>query len=249
MLIDELIEFAVNKAPAGIRDVRAGLSYTAVLLEDGACGVAYTFRNELGQCCGILDEAGGLIGTDAAKVIPWAKSDNRLKAAIGVAALNAVLNVPHTDWETGNVTGAMNIRPDDTFGMIGAFRPILSEIKSRTKNVYVFEQNVAEGSGLYPSETIPQHLPKCDVVMITATSIINQTIDGVVAHCKNAREVCLVGPSTPMCPEVLGQYHITLLAGSVVTNADMALQVVSQGGGTMSLKPAVRQVLARAGQG
>jgi uncharacterized protein (DUF4213/DUF364 family) len=71
-----------------------------------------------------------------------------------------------------------------------------------TKNIYVFEQNVPEGSGLYPAEAISTYLPKCDVVVITATSIINHTFDEVSSYCKNAKEVCLVGPSTPLCPEI-----------------------------------------------
>jgi len=53
MIVDELIEYASGMVQGRkIADVRAGLGYTAVMLEDGACGLAYTFRNELGSCCG-----------------------------------------------------------------------------------------------------------------------------------------------------------------------------------------------------
>lgn len=64
---------------------RAGLSYICVLLDDNSCGLAYTFRNELGCFCGIFDEAGSLIGRKCAELIPWAKSKNRLMAAVGLA--------------------------------------------------------------------------------------------------------------------------------------------------------------------
>ncbi len=80
--------------------------------------------------------------------------------------------------------------------MIGKFDPILSKVRTMTKNIYVFERNVSEGSELYPSDMIPCLLPKCDVVVITATSIINHTIDEVISYCKSAKEVCIVGPST-----------------------------------------------------
>ncbi len=119
------------------------------------------------------------------------------------------------------------------------------KVKAMTDHIYVFEQNVPPGSEYYDSSTIPMYLPKCDVVVLTATSIINHTFDEVTSHLHNAREVCLVGPSTPLCPEILKKYNITLLAGSVVTNPEMALQVISQGGGTMALKPATKQVLVR----
>ena len=246
MIVDELIDQALAMVQSRkVIDVRAGLGYTCVMLEGGACGLAYTFRNELGSCCGILDVAGNLIGMNADKIIPWAKESDRLKAAIGLAAVNAVINDPGKNWDTGNVLNAFTLQESDTFGMVGEFNPILSKVKFMTKNIYVFEQNVPEGSELYPADTIPHFLPRCDVVVITATSVINHTIDEVISYCKNAKEVCIVGPSTPLCPEVFRKYNITLLAGSVVKNPRLILQIVSQGGGTMSMKPAIEQVIVR----
>ncbi|MFA6941371.1 MAG: DUF364 domain-containing protein [Clostridiaceae bacterium] len=246
MIIDELIDRSLAMVQSRkVKDVRAGLGYTCVMLEDGACGLAYTFRNELGNCCGILNAAGSLIGMDAAEIIPWVKENNRLRAAIGLAAINAVINNSRQDWDTGNVLKAFTLNESDTFGMVGEFKPILSKVRTMTKNIYVFELNAAKGSGLYSEDEIPLYLPKCDVVVITATSIINHTIDEVVSHCKNAKEVCLVGPSTPLCSEVFSQHNITMLAGSVVKKPERILEIVSQGGGTMSMKSAAEQVLVR----
>ena len=91
----------------------------------------------------------------------------------------------------------------------------------------------------------PQYLPKCDVAVLTATTLINQTFHQVSKHLKNAGEVCLVGPSTPLCPDLMREHGITLLAGSVVKDPKKALEIISQGGGTMALKAAMDQVLVR----
>jgi len=246
VITDALIERALSLSKnRKVADVRAGLGYTCVMLEDGACGLAYTFRNELGDCCGIMNVAGTMIGMDADEMIPWVRAGNRLKAAIGLAAVNAVLNGPEQSRNTGNVMEALEIGPSDTFGMVGNFKPILAVVKQKTDRIFVFERNVSPESGLYPSESIPEHLPKCDVLVITATSIINHTFDDIAPHWKSARQVCLVGPSTPLSPEVFRAYGVTLLAGSVVADPGLILQIVSQGGGTMSMKPAVDQVLVR----
>ena len=113
--------------------------------------------------------------------------------------------------------------------MVGEFGPILADVRKKTDSIYVFEQDVSGDSSLYPSDAIPQHLPKCDVVVVTATSLINHTLDTVLSCCRDARQVCLVGPSTPLCPEVLGQYNVHLLAGSVVTEPALILETVQPG--------------------
>jgi uncharacterized protein (DUF4213/DUF364 family) len=246
MVANKLINQALSAAgDRKIADIQAGLSYTAVMLEDEACGLAYAFRNELGCFCGLVGEAGSLIGRKASEVIPWLESQNLLKASMGLAAVNAVLNRSCDDWEEGNVTKALEVVPTDTFGMVGDIGPVLNAVKKQTDNLYVFEQQTEKAPGLYAEADIPVHLPKCSVVVITATSIINQTIDGVLAHCTGAREVCLVGPSCPMSPQVFGEYNVTMLAGDVVTSPQDILQIVSQGGGTRAMKRAMKHVLAR----
>jgi len=246
MITDDLIGKALRIATGRkIKDTRAGLGYTCVLLDNGACGLAYTFRNELGDGCGVLPEAGNLIGADAAELIPWLKDKNLLKASIGMAAVNSAINVAAKKWDSGNVLTELRIDKGDTFGMVGNFGPILSRVQSMTDKIYVFEQHIPKNSGFYPEEAIPRYLPDCDVIVITATSIINHTADGVIGCCGRAREICVVGPSTPLCPEVMGRYGITLLAGSIVNDPEKLLRIVSQGGGTMNMKPATEQVLLR----
>jgi len=220
LIVEKLIDHALHiLAGQRIKDVRAGLGYTCVLLDDDTAGLAYTFRNEMGYGCGIINEAGTLIGKTAGEIIPWAKNEHRLKAAIGLATLNAIINnVPGLNWVTGNVADAINISENDTLGMVGEFPPILMNAGKKTQKVFVFELDPPEGSGIYPSESIPHHLPECNVVVLTATSIINHTIDDIIPHCRNAREVCIVGASTPLCPDVFRDYNVTTLAGSIVLN-------------------------------
>ena len=120
MVIDELIQQALAGADGlYVKDVRAGLGYTCVMLDDDSCGLAYTFRDRLGSCCGILGAAGSLIGKKASELIPWLSDQNLLKAAVGTAAVNAVFNSAQTDWDTGNVITALDLGASDTFGMVG----------------------------------------------------------------------------------------------------------------------------------
>ena len=246
MIVDQLIEQALaSTAGRSVVDVRVGLGYTAVLLDDNACGVAYTFRSELGKCCGVFGGAGQIIGTSIEELVGWARETHLLKSAVGLATINAVLRDSLTGLTNGNVTEALDVQPSDTFGMVGDFAPIVREIKQRTDKVLVFEKKHQPGDGTYPSDAIPEYLPTCDVVVVTGTSIINHSIDDILDCCKNARQVAIVGPSTPMYPAAFKGRNVTLLAGSVVTDPGRLLQIVSQGGGTPAMKAATEQVLCR----
>ncbi|MGI6507698.1 MAG: Rossmann-like domain-containing protein [Saccharofermentanales bacterium] len=244
MIIDELISYIEPEAgDQVVKDIRIGLGYTCVELSGGGCGLAYTFRRDTGHTCSVLGTAGTLLGMPAAEMLTWAKSDYRIRAALGLATINALMNRETGDMTRANVADALKLQDQDTFGMVGAFRPILMQIRSSVGKIYVFEEEIEEDSGFYPSEDIPSYLPNCDVIVLTATSLINHTIDSILEHCRGAREVCLTGPSTPMCPSVFSRHGVTLLAGSIVTRPDLALEIVSQGGGTRNLRPAIEHVL------
>ena len=247
MIRDRLIKNAMaGSAGARIKDIRVGLGYIYTLLDNGNSGLAYSFRGELEHCCSVLADAGDLIGQDSENIIPWLSEKNILKAAVGLSVVNAVLNASLEDAPEGNVIGAIRLKREEKFGMVGNFGPILPAVRKQTENIFVFERIEKERGGLYPERFIPSFLPGCDVVLISATSIINHTIDDVLSCCAGAREVFIVGPSTPLHVGSFADTNVSLLAGTVVTDPERMLRIISQGGGTMQMKPASRHVLVNA---
>jgi uncharacterized protein (DUF4213/DUF364 family) len=156
MVVQELTARAIARAgDRTVKDVRAGLGYTCVMLEDGACGLAYTFRNQLGCTCGILSDAGSMIGRKAEELISWAEENNLLRSAVGVATINAVMNDRAAAWDTGNVIEAIEVGPEDSFGMVGEFGPILNKVNRITRSVFVFEARPAGGQRALPQRSDP----------------------------------------------------------------------------------------------
>lgn len=243
MVLDSLINKVSEKAAERkIEDVRIGLGYTAVLLDNGSCGLAYTFRNELGPCCCVLKEGGELKSLKADNIINWVKEANLAKSAIGLAAINALLQEKDMDYKCGNIFNVAQLTPNDVVGVIGDFGPYLKKVRKQVKDMYVFEKKVNDVKGyMYPEELIDEYLPKCDVAIITSTSIINKTFKNIIEKCQDAREIIMVGPSTPLYPELFKKYNVTYLAGVIVNDTERVLDIVSQGGGTRSLKDSVKQ--------
>ena len=234
MIVDEIIQYVRPLAKKKrLEDVRLGLGYTAVLLDDKSCGVSFTFAREVGGC-GYMDEAGTLAGMEAEKAIEWAMDVNLAKAAVGIATINALTSQGLSGYVEKNAIDEIDIRPGDVLGMVGYFLPVLQKRGPLASKAYVFDR--------YPSDNVlPDwaeeiYLPRCDVVIVTGTTLLNKTVDHVLSLCTKAREVVLMGPTTCLVPSVFKKYGVTLLAGSKVTNAKKALQAVSEGGGGLHVK-------------
>ncbi len=86
----------------------------------------------------------------------WVKEKNILKSAIGLATINAACNQGTDAVKNGNVMEALKIKATEGFGMVGHFSPLLAQAKKMTENIFVFERQVEEGSGLYPESAMPQ---------------------------------------------------------------------------------------------
>ena len=67
LLNDEIVKHGLELAAGHTAiDIRIGLGYTAVLLDDGRCGLAYTLHEKEYESCCVMPDAGKLAGRRAA---------------------------------------------------------------------------------------------------------------------------------------------------------------------------------------
>jgi hypothetical protein len=245
MIIDQVCDFLLPAAGLhSVVDVRLGLGYTAVQLDDRRCGLAYTFRRELHEGCGVMSEAGTLAARRASDLAQWARSTDLLISAVGLATLNALIDVPPAAIEA-DLLSELRVTSDDVVGMVGYFGPFIAPLRARGKALHIFERRLAGESEVLPESAAAELLPRCHVVILSATTLLNRTLDDLLACCRNAREVAIVGPSTPLLPAVFAPKGVTLLSGVQVVNGERVLRVVSEGGGTRQFGNAVRKLTVR----
>jgi uncharacterized protein (DUF4213/DUF364 family) len=96
-----------------------------------------------------------------------------------------------------------------------------------------------------PTERALDLLPTCSVALITSTALLTDTMDTLLDAAVGCREVALLGPSTPLLPEVFVGTPVTWLSGIRITSSADVLRVVSEGGGTRTFSPYVRKVNLR----
>jgi len=241
MILDLLKEQVQKKAAErSIVDVRIGLCYTGVLLDDGSTGVAFTFRDELGRGC--LRRGGPFAGQRADAVIEGITSPDLLERTVGIAAANALLSGRNSSFIEGDTLDVLEPGPDDVVGMVGYFGPVVPGLKRRVRELRIFEKKTMGDPDVYPEEKMFELLPSCTIALITSTALINKTLEKILEVTRQCKKTALAGASTPLAREVFKSRGVTLLSGIVITDPQGMLRVVSEGGGTRSFKGLVKKV-------
>jgi uncharacterized protein (DUF4213/DUF364 family) len=242
MLSDDILEqLHIPAAKHYAADIRIGLGYTAVRLDDGRCGLAFTLHEEEYESCCVVPDAGTLTGRSILELAEYIKSPDTTACAIGLAAINALIDPPAAVVES-DILDLLPVKSDDSVGMIGYFGPLVDPIRKQARALHIFERRPIPELGVLPDTAAVDVLPKCQVVIMSATTLLNHTIDGLLDYCKSSREIALLGPSTPFLPEVFGRRGITMLSGLQVVDAPQVLRIVSEGGGTRQFGSAVRKL-------
>ena len=225
-----------------VADVRIGLGYTAVELASGRVGVAFTFRESVRDCCCAFHRMHPLAGRPASELVALLESADPIEAALALACVNALANEVDRRFCDGDILDHLELRPDDNLGMVGHFEPLVAQLKESVRSLTIFDQRTDLDGNIRPAAQALDTLPRCQVALITATTIINHTIDDLLASAGACREVAIIGPSTPILPDAFLGTNVTLLSGIVVQKPKEVLRVVSEGGGMRQFKRYVRKV-------
>ncbi len=218
-----------------VREMRIGAFWTAVVLEDGRCGLASVLRDDDHHRCGQdpVREAGHLHGRSARELAELARSDSLLEASIGLAAINALLDV---DEEACVELNAEQVILEQGAGkdvaIVGHF-PFIPRVREAARQLWVLEQR--PGQGDLPAEAAPEVIPQADVVAITGTTLINHTFEELMELCRPEAFVLVLGPTTPLS-SVLFDYGADVISGTLVTDPEIVLRYVSQGASFRQIK-------------
>jgi len=241
-IIDDLLATLPLSSPlvggrkgGAVREVQIGAFWTAVVLKDGSCGLASALRDSDHHHHGQnpVREAGHLHERNARELANLARSDSLLEASIGLAAINALLDV---DEDACVELNAEQVILDHGTGkdvvVVGHF-PFIPRVREAARQLWVLEKRPSEGD--IPAQAAPEVIPQADVVAITGTSLINHTFEELVRLCRREAFVLVLGPTTPLSP-VLFDYGADVISGTLVTDPGIVLRYVSQGASFRQVK-------------
>jgi len=226
-IIDDLI--ASLRGDASVREVRVCAFWTAVVLDDGRCGLASTLRPDEPQCAGpapLVPRAGHLLECSALELAKYARSESLLEASIGMAAINSLMGIDESrcvELNAGEVI--LKEGAGRRVAIVGHF-PFTPRVREAAGKLWVLEKRPSEGD--LPADMAAEVLPQADVAAITGTSLINHTFEGLMKLCRSDALVIVLGPTAPLSA-LLFDYGVDIICGTLVADVENVLRLIGQG--------------------
>ena len=249
-----------------IERVVVGLFFTGVRLSNGAAGTSATPIKSIPEavCCPssamAMPFSGKLRGRRSADLACEALSGHGIRRTVGIATVNALADHcwqrrPHPDVDLRHDVDAFDatdIRHGDKVVVVGAFVPFLKELKRRGQDFLVLEQDPAtlkadELPFFRPAERAAEILPDADVLLITGSTLVNNTLEELLALARPDARVTVVGPTVGMLPDAFVARGANVLGCVRITEPDEFLDLLAEGGSGYHFfgRSAQKLVLAR----
>ncbi len=249
----ELIDFihnsgVINQFNITPKEIRIGVFYTGVVLSSGHAGMSYTPVQEIPEavCCprshAKMPAAGELLNKQITELMDYALDDNALKAAVGMATLNALSAALLADDACrykpsayGNALELIDITGNDTVAMVGAFTPFIKKISEITEKLFVIEKNPRvvgkdDTFKIESADRLEEIIPQANILIITGVTLINHTLGPILDLAKQADEIVVVGPTASIYPEPLFKRGVTVMGGVRITDADKMIHLIGEAG-------------------
>jgi uncharacterized protein (DUF4213/DUF364 family) len=226
-----------------------GLFFTGVKLDTGMAGASATPLRSIPEavCCPSSAMAmpfpGKLRGRLARDLLKETTANSGIRRAVGVATMNALAAMcwerratPDVELLSGvDAYDAANIQPGEHVVVVGAFVPFLKALKRARQPFTVLEMDPAtlkpdELAHFRPAEDASQVVPGADVVLLTGTTLLNDTLETLLALCRPDARVVIVGPTVGLYPDAFLRRGADVLGGVRVTAPDAFLDTLAEGG-------------------
>ena len=226
-----------------------GVFFIGVKLSNGLGGVCFTPIKSIPEavCCPssarAMPASGKLKGRKATTFLEEMFSGNALKKAVGIAVLNALSATcwqikPPNNYVIDRGRNALDeaVIPEDAYVVVvGSLAPFLRVLKKRGRPFCILELDPVtlkpdEMEFYAPAEQAPEKIPQADLLVITGTTLINDTLEGLLSLARPDADVIVLGPTASMLPEAFFRRGVRTLGGVMVTNPDALLDVISEAG-------------------
>src|SRR3990167_8850803 len=210
--------------------------FCALELEDGSLGLTFVLIGDTLEQLRAGRDAFELAGADAfALARRYAKGEG-IARTLGFAAANVLTRcffdrAAYLPEPSADSIARLDPQPGERIGMIGLFTPLVERIVKAGAELIVVElkTGLAGDRGRYRVTLDASELASCSKVISTSTLLLNDTLDAMLAHCRQARWFAMIGPGAGCPPDALFARGVTLVGGSWVLDREGFLDALCRG--------------------
>lgn len=224
-VIDDLLA-AMPEDQVALRDVCVGPFWTLVWTERGA-GLASTQRDtHTPHGHNLIRWAGKLLDHNARELAELLRSENVMEAALGMATINAQLEIDDDLLTDRNASEEIIQRGKGKRVVVVGHFPFIPTVREVVGHLDILELD--PGPGELPPASAAEVIPQADIVALTGTSLLNRTFEELMSYRQPDAFVLALGPTAPLSP-VLFDYGVDLIAGTRVVDPVLAKTLAGQG--------------------
>jgi uncharacterized protein len=227
-----------------IERIVIGAFFTGVKLSDGSGGISYTPTADLHKGSRSLPTAAErtapapLKGMRVSEVL--ARGGSILADLVRLVTINA-LSSKFITGERYNVVydvDALDLLDRNKLGkvgMVGAIVPFLKRLETIPGiDLSIVEkkpESLKAGQMRFyvPPDDAQAVLSSCDTMIVTGAAVSNGTIEGLLGYAKAGATVIVAGPTVSLLPDALFRRNVSIVSGVGVTDADAAVDMLSEG--------------------
>ena len=162
-------------------------------------------------------------------------NDDPIKEMISLAAINAICQhvMRETNFAVDSTTdslGLLSVSAGDRVGMVGLFFGLIETIKKAGAELVVIEKKdqLIQKFPNLPITLDATKLSTCNKILCTSTTILNNSLDEILAHCSPDAFVSIIGPTAGYFPDPLFARGVDVVGGRVVKNGTLFLQLLAE---------------------
>ncbi|MCX6272370.1 MAG: DUF364 domain-containing protein [Bacteroidetes bacterium] len=247
MILNETFEllktrFSGELVDLKIMDVRMGVFMTAIRLSDNSYGISSTLPDILIPCDKDKRDLGDFTpnkikGQSIISLFETTKQ-SKIIDTLRIAALNAIsskllLASDYRIIENADPIDLIDLNSRKTITLVGAFQSYIKKISENGNKLYVLELNEnalreEHKQFFVPAQYYEKVLQFADIVIITGLTLVNNTLDDLLACIMPETQIIVTGPSSSIIPDVLFAHNVKIIGATRITNPDLLFSIVGE---------------------
>ena len=210
-----------------IERISWGSKYLALLLKNGQIGVCATLGNSIPA--DIMDTEDPDLQTPRGRIL-------------FIAFANATINYQHSHLPESDIFDRISFTGYEQVVMIGFFQSLTEKFRNAAIPLHIFD---IEKNDPYLSDMEKQihYIRKPGAVIMTSTTLVNNTFDKLIENCHPDSDVFMLGPSGILSEEFFRYSPIKFVFGSTFKKHDhKVLDIIQEGHGTRHFLPFLKKV-------